>query len=143
MPSFEYKNHPGEAWLVGVGDTLEEAFAEGAKALFQLMVEIERIEPHVPTEIEAQSDRIDTLFVAWLNALIVRKDVDGMVYARFDPVTIKTIAPDEYRLTATAWGEPLDPERHDPKVDVKAATYSELRCERTERGYEVECVVDL
>ena len=142
MP-FEYKDHPGEAWLVGVGDTLEAAFAEGAKALFQLMVEIDRVEPTVSTEIEVRSDRLDTLFVGWLNALIVRKDVDGLVYARFDPLDIRGIESDELRLTATAWGEPLDVDRHDPKVDVKAATYSELRCERTERGYEAECVVDL
>lgn len=142
MP-FEYKDHPGEAWLVGIGETQEEAFAEGAKALFQLMVEIERVQPVVSTAIDVQSDRVDTLFVAWLNALIVKKDVEGLVYALFDPVRVDRISPDAYRLTATAWGEPLDPERHDPKVDVKAATYSELRCEQTERGYEVECVVDL
>ncbi len=142
MP-FEYKDHPGEAWLVGVGETLEAAFAEGAKALFQLMVEIERIDPHVSTEIEVRSDRLDTLFVAWLNALIVKKDVEGAVYALFDPVHVEQIHHNEYRLTATARGEPLDADRHDPKVDVKAATYSELSVERTERGYEVECVVDL
>ena len=142
MP-FEYKDHPGEAWLVGIGDTLAEAFAEGAKALFQLMVEVERIDSQISTEIDVQSDRLDTLYVAWLNALIVRKDADGLVYGRFDPLEIHEIDGDEYRLTATAWGEPLDPERHDPKVDVKAATYSELRCERTKRGYEAECVVDL
>lgn len=141
--TYEYKDHTGEAWLVGTGETPEAAFAEGAKALFQLMVEIERIDPHVSTEIEVRSDRMDTLFVAWLNALIVRKDVDGLVYARFDPLHIEQIDPDEYRLTASAWGEPLDVDRHDPKVDVKAATYSELRCERTERGFQVECVVDL
>lgn len=142
MP-FEYRDHTGEAWLVGIGVTLEEAFAEGARALFQLMVEIERVEPTVSTEIDVCSDRLDTLFVAWLNALIVRKDVDGLVYARFDSVTITRTDPDGYRLTASAWGEPLDEDRHDPKVDVKAATYSELYCERTERGFEVECVVDL
>lgn len=142
MP-FEYKDHTGEAWLVGIGETVEDAFAEGAKALFQLMVEIERVEANTSTGIDVRSDRLDTLFVAWLNALIVRKDVDGLVYSQFDPVQIERIDPDEYRLTATAWGEPLDPDRHEPKVDVKAATYSELRCEQTERGYEAECVVDL
>lgn len=142
MP-FEYKDHTGEAWLVGIGKTLEEAFAEGARALFQLMVEIDRVEPTVSTAIDARSDRLDTLFVAWLNKLIVRKDVEGLVYARFDPIRMEQPHPDEYRLHATAWGEPLDADRHDPKVDVKAATYSELCCKRTERGYEVECVVDL
>jgi len=142
MP-FEYKDHTGEAWLVGIGETTGEAFAEGAKALFQLMVEIERIAPQVSTAIEVRSDRLDTLFAAWLNALIVRKDVDGLVYGEFESLDVQQTNPDDCRLTATAWGEPLDTERHGPKVDVKAATYSELRCERTERGYEVECVVDL
>lgn len=142
MP-FEYKDHTGEAQLVGIGETPAEAFVEGAKALFHLMVEIEHVQPNVSTQIDLEADRLDTLFVAWLNALIIRKDVEGHVYARFDPLRIEQPDPDEYRLSARAWGEPLDADRHDPKVDVKAATYSELRFERTERGYEVECVVDL
>ncbi|MFB6286855.1 MAG: archease [Candidatus Bipolaricaulia bacterium] len=142
MP-FEYKEHTGEAWLVGIGETLEEAFAEGAKALFQLMVDVERVQSSESTRIDVRSDRLDTLFVAWLNALIVRKDVDGLVYGEFESLDVQQTNPDDYRLTAIAWGEPLDPGRHDPKVDVKAATYSELRCEQTERGSEVECVVDL
>lgn len=141
MP-FEYKEHTGEAWLVGIGDTLEAAFAEGAKALFHLMIELDAVEPRVSTEIAVRSDGLETLFVAWLNALIVNKDAQGLVYSRFEIRTIERRG-GEYALEGVAWGELLDPERHDPRVDVKAATYSGLKCEKTHRGYEVECVVDL
>jgi tRNA nucleotidyltransferase (CCA-adding enzyme) len=34
------------------------------------------------------------------------------------------------RLAADAWGEPLDPQRHHPAVEVKGATYTTLRVAR-------------
>lgn len=141
MP-FTYKEHTGEAWLVGMGESLEEAFAEGAKALFNLMVELERVEPRISSRIECRSHSIETLFVDWLNALILKKDAEGMVYARFEVQPLRRSA-QGYQLEALAWGEAFDPAKHDPKVDAKAATYSELRLQQSEEGYQIECVVDL
>lgn len=141
MP-FEYREHTGEAWLVGIGKTLEEAFAEGARALFNLMVDLAQIEPRQSTEILCHSDTIDKLFAEWLNALIVEKDAQGMVFSRFEIEPIRQIARG-YELEAKAWGELFDPRKHESHVDVKAATYAGLQCEKTDAGYRVECVVDI
>ena len=141
MP-FEYREHTGEAWLVGMGETLEEAFAEGAKALFHLMVNLAQIEPRGALEIRCEAENLETLFVEWLNALIVQKDAQGMVFSQFeiDPIRKEFTS---YELRAKAWGEPFDAAKHEGLVDVKAATYAGLLCEKTTRGYRVECVVDL
>lgn len=141
MP-FAYREHTGEAWLVGIGKTLEEAFAEGARALFNLMVDLAHIEPRQSQEISCRSDTIDKLFPEWLNALIVEKDAHGMVFSRFEIEPIRQLA-QEYELRAKAWGEPFDPRKHESHVDVKAATYAGLKCEKTSEGYRVECVVDI
>ncbi len=141
MP-FEYREHTGEAWLVAIGKTLEEAFAEGARALFNLMVDLAHIEPQQSVEISCHSDAVDTLFVEWLNALIVQKDTQGMLFSRFEIEPIRKTA-QEYELRAKAWGESFDPRKHESHVDVKAATYAGLKCEKTSEGYRVECVVDI
>jgi SHS2 domain-containing protein len=51
---------------------------------------------------------------------------------------------DGHRLTATALGEILDPDRHDPGVEPEGATYTMLRVNQREDGtWEVQCVVDV
>jgi SHS2 domain-containing protein len=48
------------------------------------------------------------------------------------------------QLRATAWGEPVEVTRHQPAVEVKGATYTELRVQRTEDGgWLAQCVVDV
>jgi len=140
MP-FEYREHTGEAWIVGLGKTLEEAFAEGAKALFHLMVDLDEIEAREALTIRARSDEIEKLFVEWLNALIVEKDARGLIFSRFEVSIQKTDG--GYELYGEAWGEPFDPVKHEGRVDVKAATYAGLKCEKTQAGYRIECVVDI
>ena len=47
-------------------------------------------------------------------------------------------------LNATAWGEPIDRSRHRPAVEVKGATYTQLRVEQTANGgWIAQCVVDV
>jgi SHS2 domain-containing protein len=46
-------------------------------------------------------------------------------------------------LTAEACGEPVDPSRHHPAVEVKGATYTTLRVARTNGRWMAQTVVDV
>ena len=47
-------------------------------------------------------------------------------------------------LKATAWGEPIDAEKHQPAVEVKAATFADLKVARDGAGmWMAQCVVDV
>jgi SHS2 domain-containing protein len=47
-------------------------------------------------------------------------------------------------LRAMAEGEPVDRSRHDPIVEPKGATFSELRIQRDDAGdWIAQCVVDV
>jgi len=141
MP-FEHLDHEADAGVRGIGKTLEEAFAEGARGLFALQVELDRVAPKEAVEIECHADSLETLFVAWLGELLLERDLEGMVFSQFE-VRIEQEG-DGYKLQGKAWGEPLDPERHGAIIEVKAATYSGLGSGRTPEGdYYVQCVVDL
>jgi SHS2 domain-containing protein len=48
-----------------------------------------------------------------------------------------------YLLEAIALGEKLDPERHHPRVDVKAVTLHHFRLEKTERGWKALVILDI
>ncbi len=141
MP-FELLDHEADVGVRGIGRTLEEAFTEGARGMFALMVELDRVELLAQVEIGCQADSVETLFVAWLGELLLQRDITGMAFSKFQVQIQKEDA--GLRLRGRAWGEPLDPERHEAKVEVKAATYSGLKFGRTSEGdYYVQCIVDL
>lgn len=140
MP-FEILEHEADAGVRGIGKTIEEAFSEGARGMFSLMVELERVLPKESVKIECRADSLETLFVAWLGELLLQRDLTGLVFSRF-AVQISREG-DGYHLRGEAWGEPLDPERHMAKVEVKAATYAGLKLERAGDEYRIQCVVDL
>jgi SHS2 domain-containing protein len=139
--SFEILDHEADAGVRGIGRTVEEAFTEGARGMFSLMVELDRVLPKEPVEIECRADSLETLFVAWLGQLLLERDRRGMVFSQFE-VHIQKEG-EGYRLRGRTWGEPLDPQRHGAKVEVKAATYAGLKLERVGDEYWVQCVVDL
>ncbi len=46
-------------------------------------------------------------------------------------------------LEAAAWGEPMDPSRHELNHEVKAITYHGLKVEQTADGWLAEVIVDI
>ena len=136
-PCYETFEHGADVGIRGKGRTLEEAFANGAKALFALMADLSTIEPQKEIRVECTAPDIETLFMVWLNQLIALADIEKMVLCEFS-VTIK-----DKNLTATARGESISPQKHDLGVEVKGATFTMLRVFQ-EAGYFVaQCVVDV
>ncbi|MDD5153123.1 MAG: archease [Desulfovibrionales bacterium] len=134
---YETFEHGADVGIRGKGRTLEEAFANGAKALFALMADLSTIEPRKEIQVECTAPDIETLFMVWLNQLIALADIEKMVLCEFS-VTIK-----DKNLTATARGESISPRKHDLGVEVKGATFTMLRVFQ-EAGYFVaQCVVDV
>ncbi len=78
------------------------------------------------------------LFLYWLSSLLYEMDTRGMLFSRFE---IEAVAGG---LKAKAWGEPVDVARHEPAVEVKAATYADLKVERKSDGtWLAQCIVDV
>ena len=42
-----------------------------------------------------------------------------------------------------AWGEPIDVEKHQPAVEIKGATYTELAVYEQDGQFVAQCVVDV
>jgi tRNA nucleotidyltransferase (CCA-adding enzyme) len=122
----------------GFGATIEEAFAQTALAMTAILCAPESIRPEQAVEIRCEAPDIELLLVDWLNALVYEMAVRKMLFSRFD------IAIENHRLQATAWGEAVDRDRHQPAVEVKGATYTELKVARESDGtWLAQCVVDV
>jgi len=137
-PRWEHFPHVADMGVRGYGATVAEAFTQAALALAAVICDPSRIGPTTPVEIRCEAPDIESLLADWLNALVYEMAVRRMVFGRFD-VRIHGSA-----LEATAWGEPVERERHRPAVEVKGATYTELKVRRDENGvWMAQCVVDV
>ena len=65
------------------------------------------------------------MLYSWLEDLLVKSDIDQMLFSKFRISTIDE-TPDGYRLEARIWGERFDPEKHLQKIGVKAVTYHRM-----------------
>ncbi|RUM87646.1 MAG: archease [Thermodesulfatator sp.] len=139
---YETFEHGADIGVRGYGRTLEEAFANGARALFALLVEnFEEISPRKEQPVEISAEALDELFVLWLNRLLTLSALEKMVFADFEV----QISPEngEFQLQARARGEAFDPKRHLLGVEVKGATFTLARVEREGDLWVAQCVVDV
>ncbi len=134
---YETFEHQADIGIRGFGQTIEEAFEHAAIALYSVMVNVATIEPNEMRTLSVTAPDLELLFVEWLNALLSLSDIERMVFSRFE-VSISGKS-----LTGRAWGEHLDQIRHQPHVEIKAATYHMLCVKKEHDRFVAQCVVDV
>jgi SHS2 domain-containing protein len=134
---WQHFEHVADIGVRGLGPTAAEAFAQAALALTALIVDPATVESRESVTIDLEGDDLDYLFYDWINALVYAMATRHMLFGRFEV----ELTPG--RLHATAWGEPLDRARHQPVVEVKGATLTELSVKEENGQWIAQCVVDV
>jgi tRNA nucleotidyltransferase (CCA-adding enzyme) len=137
-PPWEHFAHQADIGVRGRGPTKEAAFAAAALALTAVVAAPESVRPLAEVALSCRAPDDELLLVEWLNALVTEMAVRRMLFSRFE---IRLRAGE---LQARLWGEPVDVGRHQPAVEVKGATYTELRVRPADDGgWLAQCVVDV
>ena len=135
---WEHFNHQADIGVRGVGANPGEAFQQAALAMMAVICNPENVGLVEEVDVECSCDDVELLFADWLNALIYEMAVRGMVFGKFK------VRIDGGKLRAKAWGEKADPEKHETAVEVKGATYTELKvCQNKDKTWTAQCVVDV
>jgi len=135
---WEHYSHPADIGIRGLGPTREAAFEQAALALTAVITELEKVEPKQAVDIECREDDDELLFFCWLNSLLYEMGTRAMLFSRFE---VQAVAGG---IRAKAWGEPVDVVRHEPAVEVKAATYADLKVGQGRDGnWVAQCIVDV
>ena len=135
---WEHFPHEADVGVRGIGRTREEAFEQAALALTAVITDPVTVDAAETVTLACESDDDDLLLYDWLNALVYEMATRGLVFGRF------RVEIDGHRLTASASGEPVRPEKHRPTVEVKGATVTELSVRRDADGrWRAQCVVDV
>ena len=140
---WEHFRHGSDVGVRGLGATQAEAFEQAALALTAVACDPARVEPRELQAIDCAAPDSELLLVDFLNALIYLSATRRLLFGRVE-VRLETAAPSGQRLSARAWGEPVDAARHEPAVEVKGATLTALAVgPRPEGGWLAQCVVDV
>ena len=134
---WEHFSHGADIGVRGRGPSKESAFTQAAVALTAVVTQPERVRPLEPVAIHCEAPDLELLLADFLNALVYEMAARQMLFSRFELVL------DGGRLSGTAWGESVDVPRHRPVVEVKGATYTDLRVVREDGQWLAQCIVDV
>lgn len=138
MPEWEHFEHKGDIGIQGKGSTAEEAFEMAALAMTAVITKPELIDLKETVLVNCSAPDLELLLVEWLNAVLYQMDVKKMLFGKFK------VKIEGENLTGDCIGEPISTDKHQPAVEVKAATYCQLKVEKLPDGtWIARCVVDV
>ncbi|NPB08354.1 MAG: archease [Aquificae bacterium] len=116
---------------------LRELFCKAILATFNEITDIEKVEPKEEYEVEA-SGELPFLLADIINEALVLHESKKFVARECEVLELG-----ENRVRVKLRGEPFNPDKHPPKLVIKAATYHRLRVERKNGSYEAEVIFDI
>jgi SHS2 domain-containing protein len=135
---WEHFPHEADMGVRGIGNTKAQAFEQAALALMAIVTDLKSITPLNERQFSCEAPDDELLLVDWLNALIYEMACGHTIFGQFD-VTIE-----DHHLKAIARGEVIDRNKHEPAVEIKGATFTELSVKyMEEKGWVAQCVVDV
>jgi SHS2 domain-containing protein len=138
LSHWQHFPHQADMGVRGHGETLAQAFEQTALALTAVVTDPVGVEPREAVDIRGEAPDPEILLYDFLNRLVYEMAIGSRVFSRFE------IRIEGERLTARAWGEPVDVARHQPAVEVKGATFTQLKVEQQPDGHWIaQCVLDI
>jgi len=137
-PYWEHFEHDADIGIRGIAPTLAQAFEQAALAMTAVITDPDRVLAETAVSIQCSAPDPEWLLVDWINELIYAMAVRSLLFSRYQ-VTI-----DQDRLSAVAFGEAVDREKHQPAVEIKGATFTELHVYQRDDGmWLAQCIVDV
>jgi SHS2 domain-containing protein len=138
MSHFETFAHEADVGVRGSGATPGEAFSAAALALTSVITDPTGVACVERVSIEREAPDLELLFLDFINALVYEMATRKLV---FNECAVRI---QDGRLLASACGERVALDRHDPAVEVKGATFTELKViQQADGQWLAQCVVDV
>lgn len=138
MEKFEEVDISGDVGIRACGETLEDVFTNAAMGMYSLITDHEGMEETKEIDVAAESPSLEGLLVSWLNELIFHFDTYGFIGRK-----IRVERLENHRIVAKVSGEDFDPERHERRLLIKAATYHQLSVEKKEGHWVAQVIFDI
>lgn len=139
ISGFEVFEHTADVGIRVWGATWADLLTQAGRAMFSLIVDPNTILPLHRRVIEVTGADREELLMNWLKELLSRFDIDGELLSEF-----QIRSADATHVAAEVAGEPLDRDRHDPDMEVKAVTWHQFCVRQTSNGaWEATVIFDI
>ena len=137
-PHWEHFEHGADIGIRGIAPTLEQAFEQAAVAMTAVITHPDQVSASKAVSICCQAPDHELLLLDWINELVYQMAVQGLLFKHYQ------VAINDGNLAATAFGETVDRQKHQPAVEIKGATFTELRVYQQPDGcWVAQCIVDV
>lgn len=108
------------------GNSQAGLFVNSALALFDIMIDIEKVEIRERLPLELEGVDRDDLLVNWLRELLYLYQTGGYLLKEFHIKLLK-----DTMVRAEVCGEKIDPDRHEIRKEMTAVAYHKGRMQQT------------
>ncbi len=138
MRRYQLLDHTGDLKVEIYGRDLAELFDNAAFMLFDVMLDLSKVEEDTVRTVELRSQDLSELFLDWLRELLFLFSTQGFISKR---VSILEISPVYCRAELS--GGDYQPEIQGLKIEIKTPTYHQYSIDKSESGYKATVVLDV
>ncbi len=131
-------DHTADLGIEVYGKDQRELFVNAARALFDLITDLDKIEAKTSLSLNIEAVDREDLLVSWLRELLYFHQSEGYLLNDFVLQDLE-----EQSLRATAKGEVYEPNRHELLREIKAVTYHQLKITQDKEGWVARMVFDI
>ncbi|MBT4111223.1 archease [Candidatus Woesearchaeota archaeon] len=139
--NYKFLEHTADELFVAEASTLGELFEQCGLAVEEVQVNLKQFSAEQKREITGENENIEYLLFDFLDDLLFHKDSERIIFSKFDCKVTEENG--KYKLTCIAYGEKIDPEKHEQKVDIKAITMHMFEVKKTDKGWYAKVLVDI
>lgn len=140
MPKYRFiPDLTSDVMFEAFGKTESELFENAAEAVFAVVAKIGKVKPKEKIELDFSGEDTKHALLNFLNNLLAEAEIAGLFLSKFRVGLKKAGA--GYKGKATAWGEPVTPEKGE--TVVKAVTLYKFSVEKTKEGFRAVVVCDI
>ena len=121
--SYKLLDHATDAVIEITASNLKEAFVVAGQSVVDITLDSEKVEEKEKKQLKVTGKDLRYLLFNWLEEVNYQLITEGFAIHRFTIDISKNL---EYKLNATAYGEPLDLQKHHFRVEIKAPTFHEM-----------------
>ena len=130
--SYRFLDHATDAIIEVTAKNLKEAFSVTADAVINLTLDQDKVEEKEQVEFSANGKDLRYLLFSWIEEITFVLITQGFAIKRIEFDISKN--KEEYKITAKAYGEPLDFHKHNFKVEIKAPTFYDMEIKENNDG---------